>query len=450
MKRLCAVLSTILLFASWFFPLLISESYAESLEWVRRYSTPSRDSANALAVDAQGNVCVTGESQGVGTDYDYATMIYNPAGDRLWAKRYNGPGNASDKATALAVDAQGNICITGESEGVESYSDYGTVKYSPGGNRLWAKRYNGAGNDWDGTEALVVDSQGNVYVAGWAVIGIGSGWDYVTIKYGPSGNRLWIKRYNGPGNSWDSAYAIGVDAQGNVYVTGGSVGASLFSDFATIKYGPNGDRLWVRRYNGAANDWDQAFALAIDSEGNVYVTGQSATAGSGYDYTTIKYSPAGVLIWAKRYNGPGNGDDVPTAIAVDAQGNAYVTGSSTGVDSYSDYTTIKYGPSGDRLWAKRYNGPGNGDDTPTAIAVDAQGNAYVTGYSPGAGSGGDYATIKYSPSGERLWVQRYNGPGNGDDSAHAIALDAQGNVYVTGESEGEGSGSDYATIKYSQ
>ena len=105
-----------------------------------------------------------------------------------------------------------------------------------------------------------------------------------------------------------------------------------------------------------------------------------------------------------------------------------------------DYATLKYDPSGNLLWEKRYKGPGNGADGATAMAVDAAGNVYVTGESGGVGSGLDYATLKYDASGNLLWEKRYNGPGNASDRATAIAVDAAGNVYVTGYSDGGGSG----------
>nr|MBA3726504.1 hypothetical protein [Armatimonadota bacterium] len=86
-----------------------------------------------------------------------------------------------------------------------------------------------------------------------------------------------------------------------------------------------------------------------------------------------------------------------------------------------------------------------------ALAVDAAGNVYVTGFSNGAGGfPNDYATIKYDSNGNQLWVARYNGPGNSSDGASALAVDAAGNVYVTGTSYGAGTGDDYTTIKYVQ
>jgi hypothetical protein len=105
-------------------------------------------------------------------------------------------------------------------------------------------------------------------------------------------------------------------------------------------------------------------------------------------------------------------------------------------------------------WVARYNGPGNGGENATALAVDPQGNVYVTGSSWGAGTDNDYTTVKYDADGHELWVARYNGPGNGWGQATALAVVPQGNVYVTGSSWGVGSdvnyAADYATIKYTQ
>ena len=96
----------------------------------------------------------------------------------------------------------------------------------------------------------------------------------------------------------------------------------------------------------------------------------------------------------------------------------------------------------------RYDGPVNGDERASALAVGGLGNVYVTGYS-WSGTERDYATIKYAPDGNELWVARYDGPGNDWDIASALAVDGSGNVYVTGYSW-SGTSLDYATIKYGQ
>jgi hypothetical protein len=190
----------------------------------------------------------------------------------------------------------------------------------------------------------------------------------------------WTRRYNGPVNNYDIAYAIAVDSSRNVYVTGYSYGSGTSADYTTIKYNANGDTQWVRRYNGPGNDWDRAYAIAVDGQGNVYVTGESYSSSTNNDYATVKYNSAGVQEWVKRYTGSGNNYDAAYAIAVDGSGNVYVTGYIYSPTSSYDYATIKYNSNGDTLWVRRYNDPDNNNDQAIALALDGQGNVYVIGY----------------------------------------------------------------------
>jgi len=415
--------------------------------WVRRYNGPGNgyDYASAIALDGSGNVYVTGSSPA-----DYATIKYYGNGDTAWVRRYNGPGNGADQAYAIALDGSGNVYVTGLSYGSSGTNyDYATVKYDPQGNQLWVRRYNGPGNNRDEAHVIALDGSGNVYVTGYSYsAGSMTSSDYATIKYYPNGDTAWVRRYNGPGNNRDGASAIALDGSNNVYVTGSSYDSSgTSSDYATIKYYANGDTAWVRQYNYGAGD--NASAIALDGSGNVYVTGGSYYAWTNYDYATVKYDSNGTQLWVQRYNGV-NSQDGAGAIALDGSGNVYVTGSSYGSVTSRDYATIKYDSSGTELWVRRYNGPGNYEDVALDIALDGCGNVYVTGSSTGSGTDYDYATVRYDPQGTQLWVQRYNGPGNSSDYAHDMALDGSNNVYITGGSYGSGTSSDYATIKYEQ
>ncbi len=422
-------------------------------QWIARYNGPdiSDDVAMALAVDALENVYVTGYSYSldIGTSYDYATVKYDASGAQQWAARYNGPGDVDDYGSSIVVDASGNVYVTGSSPtGPGLDYDYATVKYDASGAEQWVARYNGPANSADQPAALAIDASGNVYVTGISV-GSGTAYDYATVKYDASGTPKWVARYDGgPGCSYDDAEAIALDASGNVYVTGWSVGSGTYDDYATVKYNASGVQQWVARYNGPGNSSDWATAIAVDASGNVYVTGSSVGSGTAKDYATVKYDASGTQQWVARYNGPGNSDDQPIALALDASGNVYVTGGSGGSGTGEDYATVKYDASGAQQWVAQYSGPGNSSDYATGIAIDASGNVYVTGESVGSGTSLDYATVKYDPSGAQQWVARYNGPVNSFDWATAIAVDASGNVYVTGSSAGPGHGSDYATVKY--
>jgi uncharacterized delta-60 repeat protein len=415
--------------------------------WVRRYNGPgnSEDEAQAIAVDSSGNVYVTGWSYyGSGTNLDYATIKYYENGDTAWVRRYHGPANFDDAANSIAIDAFGNVYVTGSSQDTTGF-DYATIKYYSNGDTAWVRRYDGPANGDNVANDIAVDDSGNVYVTGYSS-GSGTYLDYATIKYYPNGDTAWTRRYNGPANNYDEAKAIAVDGSGNVYVTGySSTVFGIYYHYATIKYYPNGDTAWVRGHGGE-NSQDAACAIAVDGSGNAYVTGSSSS-----DYTTIKYYPNGDTVWVRSYDGPGNGS-VAQAIAVDDSGNVYVTGYSSGSGTYLDYATIKYYPNGDTAWTRRYNGPANNDEA-KAIAVDGSGNVYVTGLSYSNGSAYDFLTIKYYSNGDTAWVMRYNGLGNGSDAAQAIVVDGYGSVYVTGYSCQISSppyNGDYATIKYIQ
>jgi uncharacterized delta-60 repeat protein len=369
-----------------------------------------------------------------------------------WVVRYNGPGNYDDYANAMTVDDSGNVYVTGHSFGNGSHHDYATTKYNADGIEQWVVRYNGPGNYDDTPRAIAVDAFSNVFVTGYSY-GYGTNRDFATIKYSPDGIEQWVARYNGPGNGNDLVFAMTIDPFSNVYVTGESFDEYSRLDYKTIKYDSNGHQLWEATYNGPGNYHDSARAIALDVFGNVYVTGYSyGDAETNEDYATVKYDSSGHELWVAQYAGPSgppySAYDVATAIAVDASGYVYVTGYSDGGDTSYDYATIKYDSNGNKQWLARYNGLGNEYDYAHAITLDSSSNVYVTGYSNNGITSQDYATIKYDSSGNQLWAAIYNGQANNDDRASSILVDSSDNVYVTGYSYDWRTSLDYATIMY--
>lgn len=271
-------------------------------------------------------------------------------------------------------------------------------------------------------------------------------------------SKLWVKRYNGPANEFDAAYGIAVSADGSkILVTGGSDDATTASDYATLAYdAATGSQLWAKRYDGPRNDDDVANAIVLSPDGaRAFVTGQSYDSVTQYDYATVAYDAAtGSRLWVQRYDGPAHDSDFAYGIGVSPDGTTVlVTGGSVAAGTTSsDYATVAYDTvTGTKLWVKRYDGPGNGNDVATSIAVSPDGSrAFVAGQSTGLGSGLDYATVAYDVStGSQLWAKRYDGPAHDFDGVQDVAASPDGSkVFATGLSLGTGSSVDYATVAY--
>ncbi|MEO0070577.1 MAG: SBBP repeat-containing protein [candidate division WOR-3 bacterium] len=348
--------------------------------------------------------------------------------DTAWVRRWDGPAHGWDQATGIAVDSAGNVYVIGFSSG-----DFVTIKYRPNGDCVWVRLEDFGGDDRP--FGLGVDVLGNVYVTG-------RGNDRIlTVKYDSSGQRLW-RRFQGLGTS---ARDLALDKEGNVYICGDTYCYSW--DFMTIKYRPNGEIAWVRTRDGAGYE-DLAIGVAVSSEGKV------ATAGEcwhhiGADYLTVLYDSLGSELWHATYDGPVDNDYVED-IAVDLDGNTIVTGSSEGVGTSLDYLTIKYNYKGETCWVRRFNGSANERDEARGVAVGGDGSVYITGVAQFLETDYDCVTIKYSVDGSVKWVARYDGPVHGPDGGLAIAVSESGDVYVTGSTWGGiTKKEDCATIRYS-
>jgi len=441
---------------------------------VAPYNGPgnNNDEAVAIAVDSSG-VYVTGRSAGSeynrGPGYDTATVKFEESGGigvKVWDARHDVTSFWNHYPTDMAVDLEGNTYVTGYGFTTEvTWDDFFTIKYNSLGEVVWVATYDNGGSDR--ARAIAVDSTG-VYVTGSSHHDseAGSNADYATIRYNKdTGALLWTEvhgpngdaRYNGPEDGSDYAVDIALNAN-HVYVTGASVGAGQTPDYVTIQYAKsNGVPVWTTPANYDHGDSDFPKAIAVDASGNVYVTGESYDVEGGdfpgFDYATVMYDNSGTQQWASRYEQPYH--DTPFAIAVDsATGDVYVTGqsdTSDDPDPLSDYTTIKYDASGVEQWVARYDGPANEQDVAYDIALDSDGNIYVTGESDGVGTSFDCATLQYNSSGDLMWVERYNGSANFDDVGRAIAVYEDAfyiYIYVAGFSHGTGTDRDYLVLLY--
>lgn len=343
---------------------------------------------------------------------------------------------------------------------------------------LWAKR--AGGSNYDGAYSVAVDASSNAYIAGYFLsptITFGSttltnagSYDLFIAKYDVNGNVLWAKRAGG--TSEDEAYSVAVDDSGNVYITGYfasttiSFGSTTMTntgshDIFLVKYDINGNVLWAK--NAGGTDCDEAYTVAVDNSGNIYIAGWFLSATVIFDTTTVtgvgagdiflsKYNNDGNLLWAK--SAGGTIDDEANSIAVDDSGNIYLAGcfqsptinfgtyTLTNVGSY-DIFLVKYDTVGNVLWAKSTGG--NDYDMNNSVVLDATGNTYVAGWfystiinfdsttlvnTDGTGSSADIFLLKYDVNGNALWAK--SADGTADDQAGSIAIDTSGNAYLAG------------------
>jgi len=275
----------------------------------------------------------------------------------------------------------------------------------------------------------------------------------VTLTIAPLSTNEWTARHDFASvHGIDTPTDVAVDASGNVIVVGESQGATL--DFLIIKYSNSGTKLWEQRYDSLFDD--RAEAVAVDSAGDVYVTGNGGNAGlppDNIDYVTVKYRGTdGGLIWQQRYNGTGDGADHAKALSVDPAGDyVYVTGTSAGTGGNTDYATIKYaGSDGSYRWnfpgptyATRYDGGAN--DTAVSVAADSSGNVYVTGSSDQGYT--KIVTLRYDANGTQAWVQSYFSYASA--YATTVTLDNSGHLLVAGQSYADpAKGLDLVVLKY--
>jgi uncharacterized delta-60 repeat protein len=418
---------------------------------VRRYNgtASSTDFAFALVADNTGNSYVTGYSTGSGTGKDLFTIKYDAFGLPLWTARFNGQHSGGDYSFAIALDNSGNVYITGRSDRGPAYlSDITTIKYDNNGNQLWVALYDGPDHQGDEGKAIAVDAAGNVYVTGKSNT-LTQYDDIVTIKYNTAGGVQWVNRYNGPVNNYDIATGISLDNSGNVFVCGESVGIGG-ADILLIKLNPDGTKAWDKRYNGPASGGDGALGVKVDPNGNIITAGFSdGGSTTNYDFATLKYDQNGNQVWVQRYN-TNNQMDVVKAMTVDASGNVIVTGSTVGfIQIDSNFATVKYSSSGQQIWVAHYTRTGGSVDVSRAVTTDPLGNVYVTGTSSFTGADNDYITIKYSSAGGQEWIYIYDGPGSYNDVTTAITVNNSGSVYITGRSFSASGDYDYTTVKYS-
>ena len=396
--------------------------------WSQRFGSTLDDAGYAVAVDASGNVFVTGNFTGTvnfggvnlvsAGDFDIFVAKYNAAGVHQWSQRFG--STFADKGSSVAVDALGNVLVTGYFIGTVNFGGVNLV--SPGG-----------------TEAFVA-------------------------KYNSAGVHQWSQRFGS--NQDEEGTAVGVDAANNVFLAGFFAGTTNFGggnlvsagsiDVFVAKYNAAGVHQWSQRFGGTG--LDRCFGGDVDPSGSVVITGEFAntvnfgganlvSAGQN-DVFVARYDGAGVHQWSQRFGGTAG--DVALSVTADASSGVLVTGYFAGTVNFGggnlvsagqqDIFLAKYNAAGAHQWSKRF-GAGS-FDAGLSVTSNASSDVFVTGQFVGtvdfgggsqtAPGGIDIFVAKYSADGTHQWSRRFGSSGN-FDFGYGVATDATGNLFATGE-----------------
>ncbi len=347
----------------------------------------------------------------------------------------------SQHAEALAVDAEGNVYVTGWQKVFNAGIDVVTLKYSPDGELLWEQRYISAGGNNTAND-IAFDASGDIYIAGasW----IDDHFDLMLLKYNSDGELLWDRTLDNGDEQWDVGYALSIDPDGNAIVAGYSEPAAYL-----VKYSPTGDLLWQEEHENFA-PWDEWTRVETDAEGNIYVLGEISPPFETKYLWTAKYDPDGNILWEQAYTGTADEACYDGNLTLMPDGGVVVCGQSWDQPSIISIVTIRYAPDGTELWQRLENTGymhASGDD----VAVDAEGRIYVTGFGYNYSYWEDMITLGYTADGDLLWTQIYAGPEpDQSDYPRAIAVDENANVFVTGHSWDPETSCNYTTIRYTQ
>jgi hypothetical protein len=382
-------------------------------------------------------------------NYDILVSKYaNSNGAVVWTNQYNGTGNGLDFANGIALDASGNVYICGSTyRGTQDSNDCIIQKYNgTSGTLVWSAFYNGPSSGNDGLFDIAVEN-GKLFATGSSYDTL-TGYDVITLHYDTSGTFSWAARYD-YSNLMDGGYKLSYSSSNNrLDIVGVGQASAADFDYITLSYiASTGVLRSSSSASGSTNGFDEIGGIALDTLGNIYITGGVTNQSTGYDFLTIKMDSNLVTQWSSTYNGSSNGNDKARDIVVDYDGNVYVCGYETDSLQGANFTTIKYSNSGTQLWKNNFNGKGNAGDTAIALILDPWSRDLVVAGSTFNGVTYDYQTIKYDSAGTEIWRIDFNSWENGNDFVRDLAFDSTGAIIVTGQSQIPGTIS-YKTVRY--
>ncbi len=418
------------------------------VRWVKRYDGPVHNLDYAKDVKISANkVYVAGSSWGANTVTDFTIVKYDLiSGSQEWAYRYNAPDSGSDDAMSITADSWGYLYATGmvhhsTSSGVDIF----TMSITPTGGVRWMKEFTGSGNLPDQGLKIMTDDSRNVYVMGVTTPPSGD-FDIIVIKYSELGIELWRRQYESPQIQMPRDMYVD-KATGEVFVTGYT--GNNFPDYITLKLNASGSIGWVRTFG--ANLGDISHSIGHDPfSGDILVTGETESIGTGVSITTVRYSSTGDELWSSRYNCPIAGGN-SYGLQVESAGDIiYVSGySNESNTNQSVGLVLGLDSAGTLRWKTTYAarfGNFTSQNIPSDMEVDHYGRAYISARvsDTAFGVGSDIMVVKINQDGFASHF-RYNSTFSDGTSALAIS---NLSVVLTGSSDTTGQSSDMLTAAF--
>lgn len=414
-------------------------------DWINYFSQTNTLVSSPSAIDVNSNVYTTGY-YGLSTQSDLIALKYDSLGALTYSYSYSA-GNF-DVGNAIKVDAAGNAYLAGTSYTSTTKNDFMVIKLSPTGSVIWTKRIDGGLSKSDEAYDLAVDASGNVFVTGKSQGA--AGFDVKTYKLkNTTGAVQWTHTFNGGSSLDDEGRSIVLSSSGNtVYVTGNTKSSTTGWDIVTMAINAsNGTTNWTKIENGtaSANDFSKAMILTGN---DITICGEKNNTSSGVDYTTIKYNgSSGSIIWQNNYDF-GSSTNRATALAKDSAGNIGVVGTALN-GSTIEYHTILYNSAGTQLQTNiESTGLATINADPKICNDTIAHHWYISGEFMNASK--DIFVYQITPTGNTSWKRFIDGQNLDTDVGTSIGVNGTGVVYVGARSKNSAAAYDYTTIKISQ
>lgn len=382
-------------------PLTASNSVV--LGWYRTWGGSDIDYAGGTTVDMSGNIYLVGTTRSYGAgNYDMVLVKYDKNGMQQWNRTWGGAN--IEYGEAVTLDSSGNIFLVGwtASYGAGGY-DIVIVKYNGNGIQLWNRTW--GGGNWERGYEVIVDSSSDILLGGWTASYGAGDYDMVLVKYDENGQQQWNRTWGG--GDVDTCNGLVLDSLGNIFLAGMTRTFGVGSDdIVLVKFDENGVQQWNRTWGGEI--LDNCYEVAVNSLGDIYLVGETNSFGlGGYDIVLVKYDGNGVQLWNRTWGR--DGDDIGFDVMLDLSGNVFLAGSteSFGTGIY-DMVLVKYDDHGMQQWNHTWGGVD--DDFCFGGTIDSSGSIYLAGGTTNFGAGSyDMVLVKYKKeTQEKKKVSGYN------------------------------------------